>query len=616
MSSLTQAGLLPQLTKYDIVEEVGHGGMASVYRARDRRLDRDVAVKIIHKHLRENPEVATRFEAEARAVAKLRHPNIVEVYDVSEPEDPEKYLVVELLRGITLRHLLSEGGEMPPEVAAAIGLELGAALSHAHAAGVVHRDLKPENVLVEVDRDVRVKLTDFGIAKVLDAQGVTSTGQVLGSPAHMAPEQIEGGEVDGRADVFGLGVLLYECMVGHLPFEGKNPAQVLRRVLDGTFASADRERPSVGARWAAILARALAKEADQRFPSAEALSTALREELARLGFTDAMAELRAFFTDRAGYARDHAERLVPLLIQRGEMARRSGNLRDAGSDYNRALAYRPQDPVLHRLIGRLGRRRMMRRVAGSAALGLAAGCAVVAAVVAVQRKNAQPLPVSRPAAPPTALVVGTSRPLPAAAPDPPASAPVTPAPVHAAPAVSVDRRPRQQASPAQQVPSTAPSMRGVKFEVMPKGALVSIDGSPAEELFMKIKKLTVGVHTFEAHVPDSNCCEPVRREEEIKADDGSGAVQQISLSLRFRDAAISAPEAPPGAQLSCPILGIAGPATQKFPVHMSTFEQDISCSVDAPGASSQRSSVTLRAGEVVTVVWSASKAEGGVGGGT
>lgn len=159
-------------------------------------------------------------------------------------------------------------------------------------------------------------------------------------------------------------------------------------------------------------------------------------------------------------------------------------------------------------------------------------------------------------------------------------------------------------------------MRRVKFEVMPKGALVSIDGSPAEELFMKIKKLTVGVHTFEAHVPDSNCCEPVRREEEIKADDGSGAVQQISLSLRFRDAAISAPEAPPGAQLSCPILGIAGPATQKFPVHMSTFEQDISCSVDAPGASSQRSSVTLRAGEVVTVVWSASKAEGGVGGGT
>ncbi len=101
-----------------------------------------------------------------------------------------------------------------------------------------------------VDPGVVIKITDFGIAKILDAQGVTSTGQVLGSPAHMAPEQIEGGEVDARTDVFALGVLMYECLVGHLPFEGKNPAQVLRRVLEGSFAPADRERPSVGGRWA------------------------------------------------------------------------------------------------------------------------------------------------------------------------------------------------------------------------------------------------------------------------------------------------------------------------------------------------------------------------------
>ena len=151
---------------------------------------------------------------------------------------------------------------MPPEIAAAFALELLAALAHANAAGVVHRDIKPENVLIEHrpapsvpaerttpapsgDRVV-VKLTDFGIAKLLDAQGVTSTGQVLGSPAHMAPEQIEGGEVDARADVFGMGVLLYECMVGHLPFEGNNPAQVLRRVLDGHYPEAQAERPVVG----------------------------------------------------------------------------------------------------------------------------------------------------------------------------------------------------------------------------------------------------------------------------------------------------------------------------------------------------------------------------------
>src|SRR5262249_23601708 len=157
---------------------------------------------------------------------------------------------VELSRGTTLRKLLSKVGEMPPEIAALLGIELGLALSHAHTAGVIHRDLKPENALIETIDAVHVQLTDFGMPKILTAQGAPSTAQVLGSPAHMAPEQIEGGEVSPRADVFGLGVLLYECMVGHLPFEGKNPAQVLRRVLEGSCAAADRERPSVGARWA------------------------------------------------------------------------------------------------------------------------------------------------------------------------------------------------------------------------------------------------------------------------------------------------------------------------------------------------------------------------------
>src|SRR5258706_1053075 len=164
-------------------------------------------------------------------------------------------------------------------VPAFLDLGLGKALAAAHAAGVIHRDLKPENVLIDTAEAVRIQLTDFGIAKILDAQGVTSTGQVLGSPAHMAPEQIEGGEVNARADVFGLGVLLYECMVGHLPFEGKNPAQVLRRVLEGVCSPADREKAVVGSRWAKILARALAKNTTDRFDSAEAFASALKSEL-------------------------------------------------------------------------------------------------------------------------------------------------------------------------------------------------------------------------------------------------------------------------------------------------------------------------------------------------
>src|SRR5207344_2910587 len=139
----------------------------------------------------------------------------------------------------------------------------------AHGLGVIHRDVKPENVLLRdapnrrtssEQLEKQVKLTDFGIAKLLDAQGVTSTGQVLGSPAHMAPEQIEGGDVTARADVFGLGVLLYESLVGRLPFDGKNPAQVLRRVLDGAFTPADKARPTVGMQFGAIVGKALAHE--------------------------------------------------------------------------------------------------------------------------------------------------------------------------------------------------------------------------------------------------------------------------------------------------------------------------------------------------------------------
>ena len=181
------ADQIPKLEKYEVLEEIGHGGMATVYRARDRRLARDVAIKVIHKHLRENKEVALRFVSEARAVAKLKHPNIVEVYDVSEEDDDERYLVVELVPGTTLRKLLAERDHMPCEIAAAVGIEIGTALDHAHRQGVIHRDVKPENVLVDLSDRVpskrsasqerptdaesgRVKITDFGIAKLLDAQ--------------------------------------------------------------------------------------------------------------------------------------------------------------------------------------------------------------------------------------------------------------------------------------------------------------------------------------------------------------------------------------------------------------------------------------------------------------
>lgn len=393
----------PRLGKYDVLEELGHGGMATVYRAHDKRLLRDVAIKVLHPHLRDNTEIAHRFSVEAKAVAKLRHPNIVEVFDVSSEDESEHYIVVELVRGPTLRRLLQERGALPPEIGAAIVMEVLSGIAHAHALGVIHRDVKPENVLVEHRPKLRaeearelavtplpslaspsvptsgtspspndgervaVKLTDFGIAKLLDAQGVTSTGQVLGSPAHMAPEQIEGGEVDGRADVFGLGVLLYECMVGHLPFLGNNPAQVLRRVLDGIYAPAERERPVLGKVWSQILDRALARKPEARYPDASAMREAISAELSRLGMGSPRMEIEAWLDDPDGWMAEHDSRLITRLCELGAASRRRSDAVGAAADYNRALAYAPNDPSLLKLVASMqrseARTQLARRVA-------------------------------------------------------------------------------------------------------------------------------------------------------------------------------------------------------------------------------------------------------------
>jgi eukaryotic-like serine/threonine-protein kinase len=373
-----QRGRFPQLAKYEILDELGHGGMATVYRARDRRLGREVAIKVIHPHLRDSAEVVSRFDTEARAVAKLRHPNIVEVFDVGDKDESEVYLVVELLRGTTLRKILLKHPAMPPEVAAALALELLGGLAHAHANGVIHRDVKPENVLIEhrpgtaetPGEGVIVKLTDFGIAKLLDAQGVTSTGQVLGSPAHMAPEQIEGGDVDARADVFGMGVLLYECMVGHLPFEGSNPAQVLRRVLDGRYPEAQRERAVVGSRWSALIDRALAHAPADRFPDAVSMRDAIAAELDRLGVASAPAEIAAWLGDPQAFEREHAARMIAKLCALGNDERKAGAVLQAAGDYNRALAHAPDDPQLLRIVSAMNRDRIRARFAGRAGIAL------------------------------------------------------------------------------------------------------------------------------------------------------------------------------------------------------------------------------------------------------
>jgi len=475
MASLARPARFPQLAKYELIEELGHGGMATVYLARDKRLGREVAVKVIHPHLRDSREVVLRFNTEARAVAKLRHPNIVEVYDVSDADDAEQYLVVELVRGTTLRKLLQQRRSAPPEVAAAIALDLLGALAHAHAHGVVHRDIKPENVLIEQRSDgpapgvVVVKLTDFGIAKLLDAQGVTSTGQVLGSPAHMAPEQIEGGEVDARADVFGMGVLLYECMVGHLPFEGGNPAQVLRRVLEGVYPEAQREQPIVGGRWSALVDRALAHAPAARFADAGAMRAAIAAELERLAIADPPGELAAWLHDPEGHEQAHARRMIDKLVALGSEARKAGEPICAAADYNRALAHAPEDPQLLRLVAAVNRAearaRLLRRA--GAALALMVGLGAVTFAVGKSLRALEPA-----AAPPPAPSGATAVVLPA-----PVVVPTFPPPSgEPSPGATAPPRQAPAAAPARENPARVVERTFTLDLHPPMGIKLSIDG--------------------------------------------------------------------------------------------------------------------------------------------
>ena len=262
--------------RYELEELVGTGGMSRVYRARDRQLERTVALKILHERLGADDEHVSRFRHEARAVAQLSHPNVVTVIDRGT-DGRRQFIVFEYVFGENLRQLLDRTGRLPVSRALEIGIAVADGLAWAHARGVVHRDVKPQNVLV--GRDGEVKVTDFGIARSLDAEsGLTVTGTVLGTSNYLSPEQASGKHVTESADVYSLGVLLYELLAGEVPFPGGNQVVVaLKHVTDEAPPLHD-----VPPRLAAAVARALEKEPERRFPSMADFAEELRACLAGL----------------------------------------------------------------------------------------------------------------------------------------------------------------------------------------------------------------------------------------------------------------------------------------------------------------------------------------------
>lgn len=254
--------------KYRLVFEIDQGGMSTVYVAEDIHSGEEVAVKIMRKDLAWNDKVSVRFMYEAMAVKRIDHPAIIKIYETGETPLDQIFLAMEYIRGQSLRRVI-QNGPVPVKTALALAAAIAEGLCAAHARGVIHRDLKPENVLIprREAQGALVKLVDFGIARIIDAPRLTTTQHVMGTPQYISPEQALGEAVDGRADIYALGVLLFEMLTGNLPFTGQDPEFLLRQhisvpppSLEGCFA----DNPEFSRELGQLIMQCLAKDPDDR----------------------------------------------------------------------------------------------------------------------------------------------------------------------------------------------------------------------------------------------------------------------------------------------------------------------------------------------------------------
>lgn len=253
--------------RYEILEIIGSGGMAVVYKARCHQLNRLVAVKILKDENLEDEDFCRRFHAEGQAVARLNHPNIVSVYDASDTDEGD-YIVMELIDGITLKQYMEKRGVLDARETVHFAIQIARALEHAHSCGLVHRDIKPHNVMVL--KNGTAKVTDFGIARMMESNN-TQTREALGSVHYISPEQAKGGRVDNRSDIYSLGVVMYEMITGRTPYDGETPVAVAIQHINGGAPRPSSINPSIPKGLEQIILKAMAHDLQDRYISASAL---------------------------------------------------------------------------------------------------------------------------------------------------------------------------------------------------------------------------------------------------------------------------------------------------------------------------------------------------------
>ncbi|MFT3916103.1 MAG: serine/threonine-protein kinase [Anaeromyxobacteraceae bacterium] len=577
--------MIRMLGRYELLEQVGSGGMSVVYRGRDTALDREVAVKLLHPHLAGNADSRARFSREARAVARLSHPNIVEIHDFAGDEAAESYLVTEFVHGPTLRAYQRDVGFGHPEIGALVGRALADALVHAHSAGVIHRDLKPENVLVSTGPRPSVKLADFGIARIVASdERLTMTGALVGSPHHMAPEILEGKETDARSDLFSLGTLLYWLATGKLPFAAPNPTAILRRALQGDYEDPRAADAHVPDALAELIRRCLSVDPADRPGSAAEVRDALDRLLAECGLDDPPKDLLAFLRDPAGYKAAFPGRAVGALMARGDVALEAGATARAIALFNRVLAIDPENAEVPRKLARLARRRRARRVAGLGALGLAAAALVLGA----WRMWPATPPRATPAAPPGVFLVPPS-------PDPGPAVPAFAEPAPSRPVAS---------------PRPAPAERAETFSlgvhVRPYAHRAVLDGVEiARDQQVVTFDLTSGrTHQVQIEHP---CCSTYTRT--LAPEDLAGLGGELRVSLEARPARVRV-EGDPATKVYVEgrLVGTAG-ESQRLPLEVpipaggdSPYEAAAKILLERPGGGAREVPVRLRANVETTVV--------------
>ncbi len=263
-----------QLGPYQIVSSLGEGGMAAVYKAYQPNMDRYVALKVLPRHFANDPEFIGRFSQEAKVIANLQHPHILPVHDFGEA-DGYTYLTMRFIKGGTLADWLKDNGPLSLEKIRNVMTQVGGALDYAHAQGVIHRDIKPSNILV--DRWDNCLLTDFGLAKITaDTAHLTQTGGILGTPAYMSPEQGLGQKIDGRSDIYSLGVVLYQMAIGRLPYQAETPMAVVIKHIHDPLPPPSRYKPDIPEALERVILKSLAKNPEDRFATAGEMVKALR----------------------------------------------------------------------------------------------------------------------------------------------------------------------------------------------------------------------------------------------------------------------------------------------------------------------------------------------------